>query len=69
MGLADTNLEYNSRTRRPDSRRSLVDATERGLLGWPLTGTLVLDTIDQVDCSVVLAGTERSKSIVERLFG
>jgi hypothetical protein len=47
----------------------VVGATERGLLGRPLTGTLVLDTIDPVDCSVVLAETERSKSIVERLFG
>ncbi|MFC3477162.1 amino acid permease [Halobacterium litoreum] len=52
-----------------DASMLVVGATERGLLGRLVTGSLVLDVVDDVDCSVVLAEKQRSKSLRERLFG
>ncbi len=47
----------------------VVGATERGLLQRLVGGTLVLDVVDDVDCSVVLAEKQRHRSLRERLFG
>jgi amino acid transporter/nucleotide-binding universal stress UspA family protein len=52
-----------------DATMLVVGATERGLLRRLVSGSLVLSVIDQVDCSVVLAEKERSKSVLERLLG
>ena len=47
----------------------VIGATERGLLSRLVRGTLVLDVVDSVDCSVVLAEKHRSRTLRERLFG
>ncbi|MFB6092848.1 MAG: amino acid permease [Haloquadratum sp.] len=47
----------------------LVGATERGLLSRLVRGTLVLDIIEDVDCSVLLAERARDRSLWQRLFG
>jgi len=52
-----------------DATMLVVGATERGLLRRLVSGSLVLDVIDQVECSVVLAEKERTKSVFERLLG
>ncbi|WP_267640258.1 amino acid permease [Haloarchaeobius amylolyticus] len=52
-----------------DASMLVVGATERGLLSRLLRGSLVMDVIDDVDCSVLLAEKQRKTSIRERLFG
>ncbi|WP_439027048.1 amino acid permease [Haloarchaeobius sp. DT45] len=52
-----------------DASMLIVGATERGLLSRLLRGSLVMDVISDVDCSVLLAEKERKTSIRERLFG
>jgi nucleotide-binding universal stress UspA family protein len=47
----------------------IVGATERGLLSRLIRGSLVMDVIEDVDCSVLLAEKARKTSIRERLFG
>jgi amino acid transporter/nucleotide-binding universal stress UspA family protein len=47
----------------------IVGATERGLLSRLVSGSLVLDVVDDVDCSVLLAERARKRSLRERLFG
>ena len=46
-----------------------VGATERGLLLRLLRGSLVLDVVEEVDCSVLLTETSRERSLRERSFG
>jgi len=46
-----------------------IGATERGLLSRLLTGTLVLDVVEEVDTPVVLAEKRRTRSLWQRLFG
>lgn len=47
----------------------IMGATERGLLSRLLTGSLVVDVIEDVDASVILAERPSSRSLLERLLG
>ncbi|RRJ31471.1 amino acid permease [Halocatena pleomorpha] len=51
-----------------DSTMMIIGATERGLLSRLVRGSLVLDVVDDVDCSVLLAERPQTKSLSERLF-
>ncbi|ELZ82144.1 amino acid permease [Haloferax larsenii] len=47
----------------------IVGATEEGLLSRLVRGAVVVDIVDDVDCSVLLAERARTRGLVERLFG
>jgi nucleotide-binding universal stress UspA family protein len=52
-----------------DASLLLVGATEQGLLSRLVSGSLVLDVVADVDCSVLLAERAQSRSLRELLFG
>ncbi|RBI64469.1 amino acid transporter [halophilic archaeon] len=52
-----------------DCSMVVIGATERGLLSRLVRGSLVMDVVDDVDCSVLLAEKARDRSFVERLLG
>jgi nucleotide-binding universal stress UspA family protein len=52
-----------------DASMVIIGATERGLLRRLVSSSLVMDVVDEVDCSVLLAERQRSRSLRERLFG
>ncbi|WP_423750793.1 amino acid permease [Salinirarus marinus] len=47
----------------------ILGATEQGLLSRLVRGSLVLDVVEDVDCSVLLAERARKRGLVERLLG
>jgi amino acid transporter/nucleotide-binding universal stress UspA family protein len=47
----------------------VIGATERGLLSRLVGGTLVLDVVDDVECSVLLAEQARTRSLWDRVAG
>ncbi|QPV63243.1 amino acid permease [Halosimplex litoreum] len=52
-----------------DATLVVLGASEEGLLQRLLGGSLVMDVVDDVDCSVVLAEKPTERSLRQRLFG
>jgi nucleotide-binding universal stress UspA family protein len=52
-----------------DAMTVIFGATERGLLRRLVSGSLVMNAVDNVDCSVLLAERARKRTLRERPFG
>jgi amino acid transporter/nucleotide-binding universal stress UspA family protein len=52
-----------------DATLVVLGASERGLLQRLVGGSVVIDVVEDVDCSVILAEKRHERSLRERLFG
>jgi len=52
-----------------DATLVVIGASERGLLQRLVSGSVVMDVVEDVDCSVILAEKRHERSLRERLFG
>ncbi|WP_248905445.1 amino acid permease [Halocatena marina] len=75
-GFADATLQVETGDIESEIERAadsstmvIIGATERGLLSRLVRGSLVLDVVDDVECSVLLAERPRTKTLIDRLIG
>jgi amino acid transporter/nucleotide-binding universal stress UspA family protein len=67
--VAEDDVEAAIERAAADCSLLVIGATEEGLLARLFRGSLALDIVDDVDCSVLLAEKQRKRSIRERLLG
>lgn len=62
-GDAETAIEHAA----TDATLVILGATERGLIPRMLTGSLIPEVVDGVDCSVLMAERKRDRGVLQRL--